>query len=151
MAKDALRKMKKTELVALLQEREAEIERLTELLNDREKQSVKFENLGSLAEASLAVNGVFESAQKAADWYLEEVSDMKRQAAQMMVRCETEAKTEAERIVSEARQESEKYQRDRDRIIDEIYTEIKTKLDKYCAAQRELQKVMDEYMNKKQP
>lgn len=75
-----LKHLSRTELLELLLEANKENERLrkrltkaTELLETKE---IKIENAGSIAEAALALNGIFEAAQKAADQYLENVRRM---------------------------------------------------------------------------
>lgn len=75
---DIIYQLQKSE--ALLKEDNA---RLTEALADRE---LRIEKLGSIAEAALALNNVFEAAQAAADQYL------------------AEAKARAEAIVDNARE-----------------------------------------------
>jgi len=77
MTKKELRRMSRMELLELLLEidRENELLReenaqLTEKLNARQ---LKLAQAGSLAEAALALNQVFEAAQAAADLYLENI------------------------------------------------------------------------------
>lgn len=72
-----LKKLSRADLLELLleQRREneklrAQLKRAKALLTDRE---IEIENAGSIAEAALKLNGVFEAAQKAADQYLENV------------------------------------------------------------------------------
>ena len=72
-----LRRLKRSELIDIIahyQRREKELLEenriLEEKLNDR---SLRLSNAGSIAEAALAFNGVFEAAQAAADQYLEEI------------------------------------------------------------------------------
>ena len=79
MTDKEFRRLSREELVEIiyeLQRSEAalreENDRLKEKLADR---SLKLENAGSLAEASLALNGVFEAAQSAADQYLAAIRD----------------------------------------------------------------------------
>lgn len=77
MAEKELRKLRRSELVDIiyqlkkneqkLQEENAELKRL---LEDRR---IKLENVGSLAEAALALSDVFKAADEAAALYLEEL------------------------------------------------------------------------------
>lgn len=91
MTEKELRKLNRTELLELLilqskemgklqlqlKDAQLEIEDLQEKLDDKHLQLQK---VGSIAEAAISVNGVFEAAQKAADQYLDSVKDMtKRQ------------------------------------------------------------------------
>lgn len=77
MTDQELRKLSRVELLELLLEEKQEKDRLrgqlekaNELLT---KRAIEIDCAGSIAEASLALNGVFEAAQKAADQYLENV------------------------------------------------------------------------------
>lgn len=72
-----VRKLSRVDLLEILltQSKEidrlkAEIEELNERLDDRD---IVMSSSGSIAEASLKINGVFEAAQKAADQYVSSV------------------------------------------------------------------------------
>ena len=72
-----LKKLSRAELLELLLESNRENERLRRQLEKAKdllaNKAIKIDNAGSIAEASLALSGVFEAAQKAADQYLENV------------------------------------------------------------------------------
>lgn len=77
MTDKELRRLGRTELLELLLEESrenerlrAQIKKLSEQLASRE---IKISNAGSIAEASLALNDVFQAAQNAAEQYLENV------------------------------------------------------------------------------
>lgn len=77
MTDKELRRMSRQELVEIIyQQKKVEealrkrLEAAEKKLNDRE---IKISNAGSIAEAALALNGVFEAAQKAADDYLRSI------------------------------------------------------------------------------
>ena len=92
MTDKELRKLTRTELLELLLIQSREIDRLNEELNQlRERiqqREIAIANSGSIAEAALVLNGVFEAAQAAADQYLENIkhpiSDTQTQCAQML-------------------------------------------------------------------
>lgn len=71
---------------------EKQVEELKAQLDERE---LRFAQLGSIAEASLYVSGVFEAAQRAADLYLES------------------AKKQADELLAQARRQSEENQQDK--------------------------------------
>lgn len=75
-----LKKLSRAELLELLLQETQENERLRKQLDKAQtlmkSKIIKIENAGSIAEAALALNGVFEAAQKAADQYLENVRRM---------------------------------------------------------------------------
>ncbi len=77
MTNQELKKLSRAELLKLFLEERRENERLRaqlkkayEALMDRK---IQMENIGSIAEAALKLNDVFEAAQAAADQYLENV------------------------------------------------------------------------------
>lgn len=72
-----LRKMKRAELLEVMVNQSKEIEILKEKLKQAEEKlnerEIQIEKAGSIAEAALQLNHIFEDAQKAADQYLENV------------------------------------------------------------------------------
>ncbi len=78
--KKTLKKMSKLELIELLAEQEEEIQTLKLKLEEQEKRieqrTIQLEEFGNIAQAALALNGVFEAAQKAADQYVDSIKVM---------------------------------------------------------------------------
>lgn len=77
MAKQELKRLSRADLLALLLEERrkndelsAELEQVKEKLADK---NLQIEQSGSLAEAALRLNGVFEAAEAAAAQYLENI------------------------------------------------------------------------------
>ena len=70
MTEKELRKLGRAELLELLLEQAREFEALEQRLNAAE---AALQRCGSIAEASLKLNGVFEAAQKAAEQYQQNV------------------------------------------------------------------------------
>ena len=72
--KNPLRKLNKLQLLELLAQQERELQTLQELLAVRDaelaERRIRIAQSGSIAEAALKLNDVFEAAQKAADQYL---------------------------------------------------------------------------------
>lgn len=72
-----LKKLNRRELLELLIEQERELERLQAVLQKAEERTqsreIKIDKAGSIAEAALMLNGVFEAAQAAADQYLDNI------------------------------------------------------------------------------
>lgn len=107
MADRELRRMSRTELIeiiyALKQSEDAlkaENAALTAQLQDRQ---LHLQKAGSIAQAALELNHVFEAAQAAADEYLISVRDADIDADKIRAR----ANAEAEQILSRARAEAE--------------------------------------------
>lgn len=69
------------ELEAKILKKEEEFQKQKEALEKKiESREILIEKAGSIAEASLILNGVFEAAQKAADQYLENIKLMEEKA-----------------------------------------------------------------------
>lgn len=88
MTEKELKKLNRYQLLELLimqTERADQLQKeLKEVRQELDAQQIRISNLGSIAEASLQLSGVFEAAQKAAELYL------------------THAREEADRILREA-------------------------------------------------
>lgn len=78
-----LRKLSRADLIEIIyqyQKREQELLRENAALHQQlENRRIQIKKAGSIAEAALALNGVFEAAQAAADQYLENITQMKQQ------------------------------------------------------------------------
>ena len=92
------------ELQKSVQQLEAENEQLKARLSEKQ---LKIENAGSIAEAALALNGVFEAAQAAADQYLEQVQAANEKTQQLCDRLLADAQRKANAIVAQAQQEAD--------------------------------------------
>ena len=111
MADRELRHMSRTELIEIIfalkqseDQLRAENAALTAKLEDRQ---IHIENAGSIAQAALELNKVFEAAQAAADEYLASVraSNQKPDAYSDVLR--TQAQGEAQQLLAQARTEAE--------------------------------------------
>lgn len=79
-----LRSLSKLELLELLAQQERELQTLRDALAERDAQlaerRILLEQSGSIAEAALRLNGIFEAAQRAADQYLESIGAREAQS-----------------------------------------------------------------------
>lgn len=86
MTDKELHKLKRSELLELMLEQSKEITRLKRQQKAMEKQlrdrEIAIQEVGSIAEASLALSKVFAEAQQAADLYLENVERICKQRAE---------------------------------------------------------------------
>ena len=77
MTEKELRKLNRAELLELLVYQTKQVEDLQEALDEANRRlanrRIMLRNAGSIAEAALQINEVFEAAQRAADQYLEHV------------------------------------------------------------------------------
>lgn len=78
MTKQQLRKLGRRDLIALLLDISKENELLRKQLAEANRRltsrEIKLKHSGSIAEAALRLNGIFEAAQAAADQYLDNVT-----------------------------------------------------------------------------
>ncbi len=74
-----LKNLNRKELLEIILKQAKEIESLEMKLAEIKKEKVKFENIGSLAEASLEINHIFETCQKAADVYLNSIKALENE------------------------------------------------------------------------
>lgn len=106
MTDKELKRLSRAELLELLlmQTRESEhlkmqLEEAKRELADRE---IRIREAGNLADATLAVNGVLESAQKAAQQYLDNIARMEQETKLRCQQMLLDASGEAEKIKLEA-------------------------------------------------
>lgn len=80
MTDKELRRLSRAELLQMLitqmEENERLNSRIEEMQNELDKRQTAIENSGSIAEAALKLNGVFEAADKAVKQYIESVKQM---------------------------------------------------------------------------
>ena len=111
MSELEMRKLSRKELLDALADREDEIDRLRLRLVDVEKRLSDRENrinrAGSIAEAALALNGVFESAERAAAQYLENIERLSSSQESVSQELEAKSRQEAERILTDARKRAD--------------------------------------------
>ena len=98
--------MSRSELLELLLDQaetnrllQKELDELTKKLNQKE---IIINNAGSIAEASLQLNGVFDAAQKAIQQYVDNVKKQWSQQEEMCNRIIDEAQRKADNIIAEA-------------------------------------------------
>lgn len=164
MNEKEFKKLGRTELLELLiaqtkenQALQEEIESLKaqaqELQSQLDSRKLMIENAGSLAEACLQINGIFDAAQKASEEYLEnirlrcseqesyarraeaetqaKVDEMLRDVQQRCTLLETTTKRKCEEMTAKARQESQNY-----------WDQVSSKLDAYIKQRSDLKELL---------
>ena len=106
MTDKELKKLSRGELLELLIAHTEQNERLsTELEQTNAKlqdKKIQIDKAGSLAEAALALNGIFDAAQAAAKQYLDNIEDMNNNQSAVCDRMKQEAEADAAKIRLEA-------------------------------------------------
>lgn len=103
-----LSRLNRKQLLELLLEQTKETERLQAELEEAQSQlrerNLKMQKAGSLADAVIAINNVMESAQQAAQQYLDNIAAM-----------EAETEEKCKRILEQAAEDAEKFRKKRKR------------------------------------
>ena len=107
-----LKRLSRSDLLEMLLDLSRENDRLnrelTELRQKMAQRTIVLEESGSLAEAALRLNGIFEAAQAACDQYTENIRTRDGETEERCRRIEAEAREKAEAIVAEARAQARK-------------------------------------------
>ena len=137
MTDQELRKLSRKDLLELLvaqgRERDAlqaELEKAIAALADKQ---LRIEQSGSIAEAALQVNGVFNAAQEAAEQYLENIRLRSEQIDAVCAQREKESKEKADRQLQEAARAAHQIEEDTKRRCQEMENAAKEKAETYWA------------------
>ena len=136
---------------------QAELERIKAELENRQ---LCMEQAGSIAEAALRLNGVFEAAQAAAQQYLDSVRQRSEDIEEICakreadcVRRETEcqeniekqlreAAETARRLEEETRAKCQKLEEDAEKKSEAYWAEVSARLDSFCKEHEELKQML---------
>lgn len=108
-----LRKLSRADLLELLLAQLKENEQLQRQLEEAEEKlasrTIEIENAGSIAEASLRLNGVFQAAQDACAQYIENIEQLSARQEQVCAQMERETREKCDRMLAEAKSQSQAY------------------------------------------
>lgn len=106
MTDKELQKLSRSELLEMLIAQTEENDRLKRQLNEAEARlkdrQIAIENSGSIAEAALSLNGVFEAAEKAAKQYLENIEQLSSRQEEQNRDMQAKAEQQAAETISAA-------------------------------------------------
>ena len=118
MTSKELKHLRRSELLEMLIAQMEENEKQGKLLEGAENalrsRQIDIENAGSIAEASLQLNGVFEAAQSAAEQYLENVRRMEEQQNLIAQQMQEKAQKQADFMIAQADTYSRETRREAD-------------------------------------
>ena len=124
MTDKEFKRLTRAQLIDIIYQLQLQADTLTEknreLSKALEDKRLRLENAGNIAVAALEINNCFRSAQDAAEQYLHEIKEIRRETEEERERILAEARAEAERIVAEAK----KKQKDYDSAIEAILEEF---------------------------
>ena len=129
MTEKELRKLNRAELLEMLiaqskevEDLRAQVAELQKRLDDRE---ICLDQAGSIAEASVLLNGVFEAAQAAAQQYLENIQMLSGRQEQVCAEMERKTRERCEAMELEAQKGVEKRWGEISRRLEDFYNEHK--------------------------
>lgn len=171
MKEKPLKRMGRAELLQMLIERTRELEALQEQMDELtdelqtaraelDRRTLAVQNAGSLAEASVQINGMIEAAQKTADQYLYNIERMQREQEAACQQMAAQAKTQAEQIIRDAEKRAQQIESEAHRKCDELmhtarqdagrnWNELSGRLDKISAENEELRGLLTETPKKR--
>ena len=111
VTKNELKKISRADLLEMLIEQSEEVQKLRKKLDEAEAKLSQRELIvneaGSIAEASLKLNGIFETAQAASQQYLESIRLYSDYQKLVCEKREKQIKEDAERYMAEVKRKSE--------------------------------------------
>lgn len=107
MTNNEFKRLKRADLIEIIYQMQENEERykkaIANMREQLEQRQIQIENAGSIAEAALAVSGVYQTAQEAADLYLEQIRRMHEEAAAELAAAKEEAKRIRQSAVQSAK------------------------------------------------
>ena len=144
MTEKELRRLSRAELLELLIEQGERAEALQQKLSAAEhaiqKRKLDLTEVGSIAEAALKLNGVFEAAENAAKQYLEGVRQVGLEQLNQCEQREAASRREAEKIIAEANEEAA-------RIVEAAKTQAQSRANDVNDKIYSLRKAFDALLN----
>ena len=154
MTDKELKKLSRAELLEMLIAQSKRADELQEKLNQAEEElnsrQLKVDEAGSIAEASLRLNGVFEAAQAASEQYLENIRALQDRQEEICAKRDAESKAEAERLLAETKDSCEKMTLDAKQASENYWKEVSERLEKFYAEHAGLRELLAMTMPKKE-
>lgn len=157
MTENELKKLSRKELLEIMIRQGKELQVLQEKYAEAqaalEDRRIKIEKAGSIAEASLQLNGVFEAAQEACAQYTENLAKLSQNQEAICARRDKESRQKATKMIEEAKRESEAIREKTEAQCKEMrlkaqkesqayWDEVHTRLQAFSAEHAELQRLL---------
>lgn len=157
MTDQELKRLSRGELLEMLIAQSKELQAVQAKLNTAEetlrKREIAIDNAGSIAEAALQLNGVFDSAQAACAQYIENIRTLSQRQEAVCARMEAESTAKAKALLEEAERKKTEMERSTDTYCAEMIRKAKAesqaywdtvsgKLNLFLAEHSELQKLL---------
>ena len=107
---------------------QAQLDETQKKLDDRQ---ICLEKAGTIAEASLQLNGVFEATQAATNQYLENIQKMSERQESVCAALEQNTKERCAELERTTKEQCEKLTRETQSNVEERWNELSTRLEKF--------------------
>lgn len=150
MTDKELKKLSRAELLEMLLQESRENEQLRQQLAEAteklESKEISVDKAGSLAEAALQLNGVFDAAQAAADQYLDNL----RNTEAVCEKLRSDAQQEAAKIISEAKKKAAAKEAKAKAQSEKYWADVSAKLENFYQEHQGLKELLNMGGDKKQ-
>lgn len=161
MTDKELKSLNRKDLLEMLLRLSNENQALKEQLHKAEialqNRQFKIDKAGSIAEAALQLNGVYEAAQAACQQYMENIESLSHRQETICAHMEAESRAKAEAMLDAARKQKSEMERDTQAQCaamvskakaqsDAYWDEVSKKLEKFYEEHTELRKLLDNLM-----
>ena len=113
MTDKALRKLSRKDLLELLLDQGKELELLRSELNQANKQlanrKIELDKAGSIAEAALQINGVFNAAQDACAQYIHNITELSQRQEEICAKMEQDTQKKCDKMLADAQLRADAY------------------------------------------
>lgn len=130
-----LKKLSRADLLEMLIDQGEELQAVKEKLAGTEarlqQKELVIEEAGSIAEASLKLNGVFDAAQAACQQYMDNIISLSDRQKKICERLEKESREEATSRIDEAKKQCETMEQETKKRCDEMLNKAKEESEAY--------------------
>lgn len=151
MAEKELKKMSRTELIEIiyaLQQSELALKEENAALQAKlDDKIVKIENAGSIAEAVIVLNNIFQKAQDTADEYIESVHAAQANAKEDTERVLAEAQEKADRMIKDAEKRRKTIEKETEQEVTKKWELFDNKVNEILSAHFALKELLEERAN----
>lgn len=135
MTDKELKKLSRNDLLEMLLQQSTELQQTRRQLEEAQaalaKRKIILDQAGSIADASLQLNGVFEAAQKACEQYMENIQTLSQRQEEVCAKREEESRVKAEALINAARKQQAAMVRDTQTKCDEMIAKAETDAQAY--------------------
>lgn len=157
MTDKELKKLSRGELLEMLIAQSRQLQTLQKKLAEAEsalgEREIAINNAGSLAEAALQLNGVFEAAQAACKQYMDNICALSQKQEKICAQMENESIEKSKNIIDEAMKKKEALERETEKNCTEMvqnakhqsqayWNEVSAKLNAFVEEHSELQQLL---------